>query len=170
MAIVILGKTICSICGEVLRPGDDVVAFPPFIPNEADPLWIFSDAAFHSTHFHQHPLANEALRRYEEFKAMTVSSRRVCMVCGRSIDTPDEYFTFGHLTSDPSDLLYRFNYRQAHRQHLAQIPELHEIRDKLKRLQLSGVWKGSAGTWLLSEIDRATVSKSASPDDPGVDN
>jgi len=51
LAIVIRGKTACSICGRTLLDGDDVVLFPHFIPDDAHPLWRFSDSAMHRVCF-----------------------------------------------------------------------------------------------------------------------
>lgn len=47
MAIVILGKTECSLCGATLSEADIVVGFPHFIWDENHPLWRFSDSAMH---------------------------------------------------------------------------------------------------------------------------
>lgn len=33
MAILVRGKTKCSLCGEVIKAGEGVVSFPAFIPN-----------------------------------------------------------------------------------------------------------------------------------------
>ena len=47
MALIIRGKTECSLCGTVLIDGDDLVATSNFIADEDDPLWRFSDSAMH---------------------------------------------------------------------------------------------------------------------------
>jgi hypothetical protein len=47
MALVLIGKTKCSICEETLMEGDDLVATTHFIADRADPLWRFSDSAMH---------------------------------------------------------------------------------------------------------------------------
>lgn len=44
--MIILGKSKCSICSEVLGEGQKLTEFPAFIPN-THPLGKFSDAAFH---------------------------------------------------------------------------------------------------------------------------
>ena len=51
MAIVIQGKTTCSVCGAILSEGDDIVLFPHFIWDEAHPLWRFSDSGMHRSCF-----------------------------------------------------------------------------------------------------------------------
>jgi hypothetical protein len=93
-------------------------------------------------------------------------SGRRCVVCSRSIDAPDEYFNFGHLTSDPSHPLFRFNYVQVHRSHLAQIPGIYQVKDEMRQLQRSGAWQGRAGSWLLGEVERALAHQDPQRTDP----
>ena len=47
MALIIRGKTCCSICRCVLQESDDVVATAAFISDKIDPLWPHSDAGIH---------------------------------------------------------------------------------------------------------------------------
>lgn len=51
MALILLGKTECAICGEVLKDGDLLVATSAFLVDQDDPLWRFSDAAMHQICF-----------------------------------------------------------------------------------------------------------------------
>lgn len=51
MAILALGASRCSICGEVLHPAQAIVATTHFIADQADPLWRFSDTGMHATCF-----------------------------------------------------------------------------------------------------------------------
>jgi hypothetical protein len=50
MALVIKGKTACSLCGKMLLPTDTVVSFPAFLKS-THPLAKYSDAAFHEQCF-----------------------------------------------------------------------------------------------------------------------
>ena len=47
MAVVVRGKTVCSLCRVVFSGSDQIVMFPHFIWDRADPLWRFSDSAMH---------------------------------------------------------------------------------------------------------------------------
>jgi hypothetical protein len=47
VALVLPGKTECSICGGVIMDHDEVVATSHFIADRNDPLWRFSDSAMH---------------------------------------------------------------------------------------------------------------------------
>jgi hypothetical protein len=51
VALILLGKTECSICGVVLNEDDDLVATTHFIADQNDPLWRFSDSAMHRSCF-----------------------------------------------------------------------------------------------------------------------
>jgi len=53
VAIVLRGKTECSLCGKVIINGDDIVATSHFIADKADPLWRFSDSAMHHSCFNE---------------------------------------------------------------------------------------------------------------------
>jgi hypothetical protein len=44
MALVIRGKTICHLCGRVIKEGDAIESFPPLVVDAADPLAAFSPA------------------------------------------------------------------------------------------------------------------------------
>jgi hypothetical protein len=59
MALVFRGKTTCMICGEVLQQDDDIGATTAFIADKSDPLWRYSDAAFHRSCFSSWPLRQE---------------------------------------------------------------------------------------------------------------
>jgi hypothetical protein len=52
MALLALGRSRCSICGEVLQPGQVIVATTHFIGDPADHLWRFSDSGMHAGRLH----------------------------------------------------------------------------------------------------------------------
>lgn len=51
MALIFPGKTKCSVCGNVIMDGDDIVATSHFIGDTNDSLWRFSDSAMHRSCF-----------------------------------------------------------------------------------------------------------------------
>lgn len=73
MAIVILGKSDCSICGEVLLTGHDSVATAHFIPDQSHPLWRYSDAAMHYDCFQQWPHREEYVAEYNRTMGQMIS-------------------------------------------------------------------------------------------------
>jgi hypothetical protein len=51
MAIILLGKTTCSLCNQLLRGDEDILGFPHFIHDPLHPLWRFSDSGMHKECF-----------------------------------------------------------------------------------------------------------------------
>ncbi len=66
MALIILGKTECTLCGKPLLENDEVVGFPAFLPTQHQ-LSQFSDAAFHKACFDnapEHQAVEDLYRQY----------------------------------------------------------------------------------------------------------
>src|SRR5215813_11649681 len=64
MAIVLRGKTKCSICDTVISDVDQIVATSHFISDRNDPLWRFSDSAMHRSCFANWPMRAEFVAKY----------------------------------------------------------------------------------------------------------
>ena len=64
MAIVVRGKTGCSICQNIFGADDDIVSTPHFIWNESHPLWRFSDSGMHRSCFIAWPHADAFRAEY----------------------------------------------------------------------------------------------------------
>lgn len=47
IAIVVRGKTACSLCGRLISETDNTVMFPHFLWDDTHPLFRFSDTAMH---------------------------------------------------------------------------------------------------------------------------
>ena len=65
MALLALGVSRCSICREVLHPGQAIVATTHFIADEADPLSRYSDTGMHAACFAGWEHRAEFAARYE---------------------------------------------------------------------------------------------------------
>ena len=151
MAIFVPGMP-CAISGRPITRVEDVVAFPPFVANEADPLHVFSDAVIHREIFLNDPGANDAQARYEEFRERTAPARRICAACGERITDPDDYIGFGHLVSDPGHPLFPYNYAHLHRSCVPRWDRTERVLELLERLQRSGEWRGSALARLIDSL------------------
>lgn len=145
--------TKCPLCNNQITNQKDAISFSPFVPNELDPLIIFSDGVFHKGCFDIHPLSVNAMRRYTEMKEKTTYPHQ-CLICKRTIDTPDEYFTFGHLTENKEHPLYQYNYAKFHRSCLANWSHLSEVVFLLENFLYSGLWKGKSLDWVISELKK----------------
>ena len=69
MAVIILGKTLCSLCGKPILAGEDTVGFPAFLPPTHE-LASFSDGVFHETCFHSDPRAQRVVDIYARYRAI----------------------------------------------------------------------------------------------------
>jgi hypothetical protein len=159
MALIFPGKTICPICRKVIEQHQNFVAFPPFVANELDPLRVFNDGAFHTECFQNHPLQAQAVAWREEYRRAMETNYRICHICQRLIENPDEYFALGYLTSDNKQPLFPYNYLQFHQECLKNWPELAFVYEHLANLKQAGNWKGRAIDWLLDELGKALHSE-----------
>jgi hypothetical protein len=157
MAIVIRGKSKCPLCGKLIEEGQEIESFSPFVANELDPLYMFTDGAFHSTCFYNHPLAEKAQARWAEIVERNGRGKRLCVVCKREIKHPDDYFTIGHLVEDRNHSLYRYNYCEAHRSCLPRWSELPYVYKLIEDLRESGTWEGPTLDRLLSELKGSRI-------------
>lgn len=89
MAIVIRGKTDCSICDCLIDADGDMVAFPHFIQDPAHPLWHFSDSAMHRACFQNWPSADEFRREFAlRWPDLVPDHPRTILPDGSIIDLP----------------------------------------------------------------------------------
>ena len=65
MAIVILSKSICKICGKVLTSADEIILMPAYFGDPNDPFYFFHDERFHESCFLNHPLHQSVLESIE---------------------------------------------------------------------------------------------------------
>jgi hypothetical protein len=147
----------CVISGRPISSLSEAIAFPPFVANEADPLFAFSDAVVHVDVFRAHPLAARAEARVEEATRRTAPENRRCLICGDIITNPDDYVGLGYLVDDPRSPLYRFNYAHFHRSHLAGWSELPGLIAELDKLDRSGAWKGDGLTRIIAILRGAAT-------------
>ena len=152
MANIIYGMK-CPLCGKPMEEGQPLVAFPPFVGNELNPLWFFNDAAFHADCFETHPLAAKALARSEEAISESRPEKRVCFICGRRIDNMADYFGIPHLVDDARHPLFRYNYTQAHLSCLRDWPDRSHLHELLEDLNRSGEWRGRTLDYILRDLE-----------------
>jgi hypothetical protein len=66
MALILRGKTECSICNSVINNEDQVVATTHFISDSNDPLWRFSDSVIHKSCFLNWKHKQDFINKYNE--------------------------------------------------------------------------------------------------------
>ena len=157
MALFIEGMQ-CTLCGKEILSKQGVIGFAPLIANSLDPLYIFHDGTFHTACFYRHPLAHQMQKRVDEWEQETKEWPPSCAICNSVINNPDEYFTFGHLTDDPTSPLHVYNYKQYHLSCLKGWQELSLVLAQLKELEDSHCWGGLVLQSLIVNIDKLMLS------------
>jgi hypothetical protein len=151
MAIFIPGM-LCPVSGRRIDSAADAVMFGPFVNNEADPLYIFSDAVVHVEAFKNHPLGQKARARFIEASDAASPANRACYVCGRLISDPDNYVGLGHLVEDVTMSLHKFNYAHFHRSCFSEWPHADDLVQQLQTLDLSERWRGAGLKRLIATL------------------
>jgi len=157
MAIFIDGMT-CRLCTRPMHADQHLVMFSPFIGNEADPLVMFNDGAFHEACFNQDPLAARARARYADMQAHYPPGPQVCIVCETPIRTYNEFFTWGYLTDIPTHPLRRWNYATFHSTCLPRWPYLRDVYTYLDAEHQTGRWTGREVVYVVGHIRTALES------------
>jgi hypothetical protein len=152
MAIFIPAVSTCGISGKTLLATDDCISFGAFVYNEADPLFMFSDCTILAEHFHKHPLSAEVQRRHDEHISRNSLENRICAVTGEAIPSSNVHLALGHLTDDPSEPLFEFNYLHFNRSALTDWPKLPRLLQALEDMHGSGAWKGKHLKWLIAQM------------------
>lgn len=144
MALVFESFTPCVLCNEVVDASRQYIAFPPFIGNTKDPLYIFSDNVAHESCLNNHPYGPQAFACLDAYDACHPSRGFVCSIDGEPITDPHNFLSFGLLTSDPEEELYRFNFLTINKMNANDWPE----RDAFVRIAQAfldaGKWEGTS--------------------------
>jgi len=157
MALLIRGKTKCSLCGQVITDGEEVMSFGPFVTNRRDPLLRYSDQSFHAAHFWRQPDAEKAMARWNEVRKRSAPEQRRCAVCRALIDKPDEYFAIGFLSE--SGPAAEFNYTQLHRAHIGSWTRLDQAVQAIRALKSSTDWDGPGLGRIIETLQDAEKSQ-----------
>ena len=156
MAIFISGMR-CTISGRLIDSAKNAVAFPAFVANEADRLYIFNDAVVHESVFRGHALTGAVKVRLESALQNALPTNRRCRICNQLVTDPNDYLALGHLVEAQSQPLYKFNYAHYHRSCLKTWKDLPELMADLIKLNSSDAWQGAALDRLIEAL-RSTTS------------
>jgi len=72
MALLVLGASKCSLCGEILARAQDVVANSAFIDDVSDPFWKYSDSGMHRQCFLDWADREEFIAKFNEVHSAIV--------------------------------------------------------------------------------------------------
>jgi hypothetical protein len=131
--------TSCPICATPLG-SEEIVAFPPFVHNRADPSSIFDDAAVHRRCLEAHPLGAVVVRACEATVEQRTPGKARCAVCHEIVI--HDVFGLGYLSSDESNPLFRFNHLSFHPEHFIGWDHAERLIDELQRQTTTREWNG----------------------------
>jgi hypothetical protein len=151
MAIHISGMH-CPLCGLPIYHDQEKVGFSAFVANESDPLYIFSGQVFHLNCFHENPLSEQVMNRYD-FSKRLIATNKACFVCKCETSNPDDYLYFPFLTEDKNSFLYGFNHIRIHYSCLPKWSSLSCVYKMLLSQKACGDWKGKALDFLLKKLE-----------------
>ncbi|WP_157597797.1 MULTISPECIES: hypothetical protein [unclassified Rhizobacter] len=166
MALLFVGRTLCPLCGIVIKEGEKAHVFPPFVMNSKDVCFDLSDAAVHATCLDADKRREEALRRVVERVEKVGPGKRKCVVCALEIIEPEDYLFIDYLANAVTHALGRFNYTHLHK---SCAPRWGESRGFVKLASeaiASDAWGGPYLAFLLRDI-KAAGSKDYESDRPG---
>ena len=145
MALIVIGKTPCVLCGQALQRGEDLTGFLHIFLNRKSPLYRFSDAGVHRACLDADPHGRLAKRlsdlRLERLWENGRPHHR-CTVCGERIEKLEENFSVGLNFEDPDDPAFEFNFLEFRKPHFPLWDRLEEFWRRVDRLQSSADWDG----------------------------
>ncbi len=155
MALLLFGKSTCPLCGRIINEGDAVYSLPPFVVNELDPCFPYTDSAFHETCLRVYRYGSEVLRRVDEWYSKVGPGHRECAVCKTEITDPDDYLLIEYLSDHEDDPLHSFNYTHLHKSCIPRWQSRPYFIELARKIQESDSWKGPYLGWLINEIEAA---------------
>lgn len=141
MALFISGIK-CIICGKQIIKKDDGISFPAFVVNEADPIYIFNDSVVHKECFKDHPMEFSTIKLLKKLQNNLNPQKRKCAICQNKLIDPDDYIALGCMSSDDTNPLSKYNFKQYHKSCLDNSEELKNIKSLISVQENRNVWKG----------------------------
>ena len=157
MALLIYGKSVCTLCGKVIKQNEPTCSFPPFVMNELDPCFVFSDGAFHEDCVSKHAHGADALDRVNEWDSRVGPGKRKCVVCKTEVTDPDDYLLIEYLTDRESDPLRAFNYTHLHKSCLPGWASRSRFIELANAELAVGSWGGPYLARLVREIETGQI-------------
>ena len=141
MSILILNQTVCSLCGNALREGENILNIPAFVINIKEPIYFFSDNNFHKDCLLKHPLGEKVIKYSNLFIEQTRPENRICIVSKELITHFENHLFIEFLTSKEEDFLQQFNFIHINRKYIPIWESKNEFLNSLKHLKSSTKWK-----------------------------
>lgn len=160
MAMIILGLTACCICGEHIDEARSFTAFPAFVLNENDPIFMFSDSACHDECIDGHVLSTTLKQRFNYWQNSTGPGNRKCSVCREEISSPNDYFMIDFLAPDGFSAS-KYNYTHLHLSHINEWEDSFAALREIEALKDSGEWGGEYLDNLIRQLKKSLLGPSS---------
>ena len=147
-------KSECALCGKTINTHHKYIAFPAFVGNTIDPLFILNDAIVHEKCFESFAYYKE-MQKIQEIMDSVRKRGYTCMVCKEQIINPDELISFGYITYDQEDPLFELNYKFVHKTCIHNREVFFEYIDRLQQLRDVKKWVGTGIQYLIDELQNA---------------
>lgn len=134
--IVIRGKTECNFCSRVINKEDDVIMIPMIFENKKDDLF-FEEIVMHKTCFKKYPNNEVILQIYNEL----IHNNKICSICNKKIINPDNYYKHNILTSDKSNLLFKYNNTEYHKDCYFNSQTREIVLKKIEEMKKENQWE-----------------------------
>ena len=141
MALFIIGIE-CALCGQQVIDRNDGFAFPAFIMNQADPLYVFNDAVVHKACFCKHPMYSKTVELLAELNTKITPQKRICGICQEKITNPDDYISFACMSSDRLNPLSLYNFKQYHNSCFVDSKDSQQIKRLISQQEEDKRWIG----------------------------
>ncbi len=147
MAIIIEGQSTCPVCKAPLG-AEDFTAFPHFMANAKDPLFIFSDQGVHLSCQGTHPLGAKAIA-FRDWFGRTLAEERRSYITGES--NPKNRIAVSALTSDSEEVLYRFNFITLYKSEIGNWAEKNKFIEIAEQFLAEKKWQSLSPDFSLLE-------------------
>ncbi len=152
MALAIIGVSRCGVCEELVTSSDELVQFPPFVSNEADRLYFFSDSTFQQKIVENHELGAWAVSFLNEFESVSGPQGRLCAHCGFQILDFRDCFSIGVVSSSIASPLAFFNNVQLHVSHIRLWEHTLRCHAVFSEAIVTGELSGRAAMQIVNEL------------------
>ncbi len=152
MAILLLGKTNCTICNNTIYENEEYYSFPSFVINTKDEIYFFNDSSFHCHCLTTMPSSESALQMAELFIKSVKPENRKSIITGKAIIIYKNHVFIDYLTSDKKDFLYKFNFAHVDKTELSIWKQRESLIDHLIKLKSSDNWKELEGGKYLTKL------------------
>ena len=131
----------------------DLLGFPALFYNQRDPASILNDAVVHQACLRQKDYGGRALAQLDDANAHRTLPK-LCDICGRSIDLPEDYFATGPIGEEVGSPLSDFSWLQMHHACLRSWDRRAEFESAVSLVSRSPEWEGDVLERLLAEVNR----------------